>query len=256
MTHSFFQWAVQDRSALFARFSVATWMRLTSGVSLTIFLAVILLNHFSLSAIQQINRDLYQGFHHKDGWRRLSLEVAQAENIRLTVQSSLQVEGVKAMQALIADLFTQVDGIGNGSADAIRADIRAYATAFDQLADAVAQKGALRLTLAKNRESLEIQIYEFENRTLESVLNEFILAETEYLSNPDEERLNSLQVILDRLARDASESVSKTGHSLDVMAYEQTLAAMVEKNAQVVRSVATMERTAQKITGDVGQQME
>ncbi|MBF0584477.1 MAG: methyl-accepting chemotaxis protein [Magnetococcales bacterium] len=256
MMHDLFDRAVRHRSVLFARFPMATWMRLASGVSLMIFLAVILLNHLSLGAIQQINRDLYQGFQHKDGWRLVSLEVARAENIRMMVRSSRHAEAVKEMKSLIANLLVQVTAIGNGAAEAIHGDIQAYATAFKQLAEAVAQNGALRLALVKDREEVEVQVYGYENRTLEFVLNEFHLAEIEYLADPNAERLNSLQVILDRLRRDASESASSVGNRLDITPYEQTLAAIVEKNRQVEENTAIMERTALKITEDVSAQMQ
>lgn len=251
-----FNWAVHHRAGLFARFPMATWMRLAFGVSLTIFLAVIFLNHFSLGAIQQINQDLYQGFQHKDGWRLVSLEVARAENIRMMVRSSQHVEAVRAMRKLIDNLLERVTAIGNGNAEAIYADIQAYATAFKHLAEAVEQNGALRLTLAKNREEIEVQVYGYENRTLEFVLNEFHLAEIEYLANPTAEYLNTLRVILDRLIRDASESASNAGKPLDSTPYQQILAAIVEKNRQVEENTDVMERTANKITEDVAQQMQ
>ncbi len=256
MKNAFLQWAVQHRSTLFARFSIPTWMRLTSGVSLTIFLAVILLNHFSLGAIQEINRDLYHGLHKKDGWRLVSLGVAQAENIRLSVESSRQIETVSPMRTLIANLLEQVTAIGNGSSAAIRADIQEYITTFEHLIEALTQSQALRVTLTSQREVIEIQVYELENRSLESVLNDLHLAEMEYLGHPDGRRINSLRVILDRLARDTAESVSKRQQPLDMTAYEQTLAALEAKNTQVEQNMGSMENIALKITEDVKRQMQ
>ncbi|MEO5362896.1 MAG: methyl-accepting chemotaxis protein [Magnetococcus sp. DMHC-8] len=256
MLHSLFQWAVHHRSGLFARFSINTWMRMTSGVSLTIFLAVIALNHFSLGAIQEINRDLYHGFQEKDGWRLVSLGVAQAENIRLTVQSSRQTESVSPMKARIAELLTQVTELGNGAAEAIRADIREYASAFEQLTEALSQRRALRLTLAKDREALELQVYEFENKSLETALNDLHLAETGYLGNPETGRVDSIRVILTRLARDAAESAARQHKPLDMAAYSKTLTALHAKDAQVERNMASMENIALKITADVKRQMQ
>lgn len=256
MVRSLFQWAVSHRATTFARFSMTTWMRLTSGASLFVFLAVIALNHFSLGAIQEINRELYQGLQDKDGWRLVSLGVAQAEKVRVTIHSVRHGEAVNTMKGLVADLLAQVGRIANGSGEAIRADIREYATAFEQLAAALAQSQSLRLTLEKNREEIEIQVYEFENRSLDAILNDLHLAEMEYLGSPEVGRVNSIQVILDRLTRDAAESVSTKQKRLDVSAYAQTLADMVAKNTQVEQSVATMEKTAMKITEDVKRQMQ
>ncbi|MEO5340712.1 MAG: methyl-accepting chemotaxis protein [Magnetococcus sp. MYC-9] len=256
MMPSFLQWAVQHRSTLFARFSMTTWLRLTSGVSLTIFLAVIALNHFSLAAVQELNRDLYRGLHSKDGWRLVSLGVAQAEQIRVKAHATRHPEAAATMKTLIADLLAQVAELGNGGAEAIRADIREYASAFERLTDSLTQNQALRSSLARNRETIELQVYEFENRSLESILNDLHLAEAEYLAAPDEGRLNSVRVILDRLARDATTSVARKLHTLDMAAYVQTLDAMVVKNGQVEQSIASMERIALKITDDVKRQMQ
>ncbi|WP_130471168.1 methyl-accepting chemotaxis protein [Candidatus Magnetaquicoccus inordinatus] len=249
------QWAVQNRTGLFSRFSIDTWMRLTSGVSLVIFLAVITLNHLSLGEVQEINRDLYRGLREKDGWRLLSLGVAQAENIRMKVQLSRQMESAKPMQPLLAELRQQVDSLSNGAMEAIRADLQEYATAFEQLTEAIAQSQSLRLVLKRHREEIEIQIYELENRTLESALADLHLSEVDYLADPNEGRAHGIRVVLDRLARDASESLAKMRRTLDMNAYQQTLALLLAKDTQVVRTIASMEKTAQKITEDVQKQM-
>ncbi|MBF0096862.1 MAG: hypothetical protein HQM04_07745 [Magnetococcales bacterium] len=250
------RWAVQNRSGLFARFSMATWMRLTSGVSLVIFLAVITLNHLSLGEVQEVNRDLYRGLREKDGWRLLSLGVAQAENIRLKVQMSRQLEAGKPMQTLVAELRRQVSALSHGATEAILSDLQEYAAAFEQLSETMHASQNLRVTLNRHREEIEILIYELENRSLESALADLRLTEVDYMTDPSEGRANGIRVVLDRLARDASESLLKMRRTLDMSGYQQTLEQLLAKDMQMVRTIVGMEKTAQKITEDVHRQMQ
>ncbi|MBF0184542.1 MAG: methyl-accepting chemotaxis protein [Magnetococcales bacterium] len=256
MVDGIWRWSLHNRSELFARFTIATWMRLTSGVSLVLFLAVISLNLASLGDVQEVNRDLYRGLRDKDGWRLVSLGVAQAENVRMKVQLSRQLESAKPMQPLLNELQKQIAELGGEAIEAIRTDLREYAAAFAQLTEAITQSQSLRQTLSRQRETIEIQIYELENRSLESALADLHLAEVDYMADPSEGRAHGLRVVLDRLARDASESLAKVRKTLEMAPYQQTLDLLVAVDSQVAHTIASMEKTAQKITEDVQRQMQ
>ncbi|MBF0108179.1 MAG: hypothetical protein HQL76_03255 [Magnetococcales bacterium] len=235
--------------SLFSRFTITFWIRWIAVSSLAIFLTVIGLNYSSIGAVQEMNRALQEGpLDARGRWLSIALRFAQMEAIRMAFLAHPSAETAAKVEPIQESMAVDLAALGGAATDEVRREARNYSQAYAQIVEAVDEKVRLNQLLVKDREEVETQVYELDNKTMEEVLVEFQLAELGYMARQTAERVNSIRVILDRMARDVSAHPKAVPVLAAVTGYRKRFEEIVAKDQRVTERTGWMSLTAEKVT--------
>ncbi|MBF8274835.1 MAG: methyl-accepting chemotaxis sensory transducer [Magnetococcales bacterium] len=250
--------------SLFSRYTVTFWMRWIAISSLAIFLTVIALNYFSIGSVQEMNQNLQSGpMEAKARWLSVALRFAQMETLRMSYLAQPSPEAATRIKPVQEAMAGDLSALTGDTMQQVRREGENYALAYDHVVQTITEKIALRVLLSKNREEVETQIYELDNKNLEGVLVELQVAELGYLANQTPGLVKSIHVILDRLARDSAGRASEAKVMAALAAYRKSFQEIVSKDLLVMQRAQEMSVTASKVSQlvedsvrDAGQQAE
>ncbi|MEO5333681.1 MAG: methyl-accepting chemotaxis protein [Magnetococcus sp. YQC-5] len=232
---------------LFARYTVTFWMRWIAGTSLFIFLIVIALNYISIGVVQGMNQDLQNGpLAAKSRWMSVALSFARMEKVRMAYLAEPSSETADLMMPIIDKMKKDLDLLSGATLAAVRSSAVNYADAYSHIVQAITEKIQLRGQLKKDREEVETQIYDLDNKTLEGVLVELQVAELGYLANQTTSLVSSIQVMLDRFVRDVSGHANEALVRNALDAYRKTFKEIVSKDQLVAERTKSMSVTAEE----------
>lgn len=248
--------------SLFSRFTITFWMRGIATVSLVIFLTVIALNYFSIGVVQKMNQSLQNGpMEAKARWLSVALKFAQMEKIRMTYLASPSKETAVAIKPVEDSMSVDLDALSGATLQEVRREAENYAQAYAHVVQTIEEKIQSRALLVKDREDVETQVYELEKKSLEGVLVELLVAELGYLADQTPSLVASINVMLDRMARDVSGHPKEADVLAVLSAYRKRFHEIVAKDLLVAQRTQAMSVIAGKVAqlversvGEAGQQ--
>ncbi|MBF0440033.1 MAG: chemotaxis protein [Magnetococcales bacterium] len=110
--------------------------------------------------------------------------------------------------------------------------------------------------LTTNRQAIETIVYEAENPSMEAALGEFLVAEISYFANKKPEQIKTVQVLLDRFARDSAGKKIAANMEKALSAYRKTFTSILDNHAAILKQTQQMETHAKGITHNVMKNLE
>ncbi|MBF0285856.1 MAG: hypothetical protein HQL51_15515, partial [Magnetococcales bacterium] len=225
--------------------------------SFAVFLVVIALNQAALTRVEEMNRALLEGpMAVQDQWRVTALRINGAEAARkqflldLTPESGLRTAGL--IQETLKELPSSREEGGPGP---VAKGLESYRQAFDTMSSLVASNHAIHDRLGHQRESVETQVYEMENRAMETILGELLVAQMSYFAEKKAERAKSVEVLLDRFARDMAGLKGEAALVKELSAYRALFVDIAANDKAVAEQSAVMEQRAEEMRKAVKDQL-
>ena len=180
------------------------------------------------------------------------MQLSLAEQLRRQFLLDHKTENVESMHADLAktsaDLEEHTDLQVNELAIAIKENLATYRQEFQRLVDTDTALQQTRAQMLNSRDTVETAIYEAENPGLEEALQEFLLAELDFFANHgSEDKANAVQVMFDRIIRDATQIESDSLEKI-LELYTEQFEAILGHQADVLVRTLALEQQAQAIS--------
>jgi len=178
-------------------------------ISYSIFLGVIGFNFSAIGQVRDMNRQLRDGpLKGQIFWQNVVISVREMEELRQQFLLDRKDETTQELESVITKVVSVLQEraqAGEENAGELIAALADYNKDYLELVATDQSLSHSRALLTKKREIIETSIYEADNKGLENALQEFLIAEMTFFTDTTAPaKIKTVQVLLDRLDRDAS----------------------------------------------------